>query len=121
MAYQSDIPVYRYQFTKENGYHGTYHSGEMAYCYGNIARQKRPYAYNDSDFKLESIMLNYWANFAKNGNPNGEGLPTWNTYQSSGDQVMELGANVGPIADNYLPLYELLDEFIDNQINKVSE
>lgn len=121
MALNNGVTVYRYQFTKENGYHGTYHSGEMAYCYGNLARQKRSYAYNDSDYKLESIMLNYWANFAKNGNPNGEGLPTWNTYQSSGDQVMELGANVGPIADNYLPLYELLDEFIEMQINKVSE
>ena len=88
--------------TKENGYHATYHSGEMVYCYGNIARQNRPYAYNESDYKLQDIMLNYWANFAKSGNPNGEGLPTWNEYQNNGDKVMELGSNVGPINDEYL-------------------
>ena len=23
-------------------------------------------------------MIKYWTNFAKRGNPNGEGLPTWN-------------------------------------------
>lgn len=107
------IPVYRYQFTKENGYHATYHSGEMAYCYGNLSRQGKDFAYNEEDYKLEKIMLSYWSNFAKNGDPNGEGLPTWNPYQSSTDKVMELGANVGPIDDLYQGVYAILDSYID--------
>jgi len=118
MALNNNVPVYRYYFTKENGFHATYHSGEMAYCYGNIRRQNRPYAYNDSDYNLEKIMLNYWANFAKNGNPNGEGLPTWNLYQNNEDNVMELGENIGPVKDEYLPLYEIIEEFNDKQIIK---
>lgn len=119
LAINNGVKVYRYLFTKENGYHATYHSGEMVYCYGNIARQNRPYAYNDSDYKLQNIMLNYWANFAKSGNPNGEGLPTWNEYQNNGDKVMELGSSVGPINDEYLPLYDIISDFIDATIEDI--
>ncbi len=120
MALNNGAKVYRYIFTKENGYHGTYHSGEMVYCYGNLNRQNRPYAYDESDYKLENIMLHYWANFAKSGNPNGEDLPVWNQYLNNTDNVMELGNNVGPIADEYLPLYKIIDEFINRQLIKES-
>lgn len=114
IALENSVDVYRYQFTKENGYHATYHSGEMAYCYGNLARQNKSFAYNDSDYALEKIMLNYWSNFAKTGNPNGNGLPEWKKYETNG-KVMELGSNVGPIDDHYLELYSLIDEFINSE------
>ena len=61
-------------------------------------------------------MLNYWANFVKNGNPNGEGLPTWNQYQNNTDNVQELGSNVGSIPDKYLELYDLIDQYLDVKI-----
>ena len=115
MAKNNGIPVYRYQFTKENGYHGTYHSGEMPYCYGNLKLSGKTFAYDESDYKLEKTMLIYWSNFAKTGNPNGEGLPTWDEYTSNG-QVMELGEHVGPFEDKYLALYDLIDGYIDKQI-----
>ena len=115
MAKNNNIPVYRYQFTKENGYHGTYHSGEMPYCYGNLKLSGKTFAYDESDYKLEKTMLTYWSNFAKTGNPNGEGLPTWDEYTSNG-QVMELGEHVGPFEDKYLALYDLIDRYIDKQI-----
>lgn len=115
IALDNGLDVYRYQFTKENGFHATYHSGEMAYCYGNLERQNKSYAYNDSDYKLESIMLNYWVNFAKSGNPNGNGLPEWKKYESNG-KVMELGTNIGLIDDHYLELYSLINDFIDSGV-----
>lgn len=111
LALDNGLDVYRYQFTKENGYHATYHSGEMAYCYGNLSRQNKPYAYNESDYALQDTMVNYWANFIKTGNPNGEDLKTWPKYESNG-QVMELGNNVGLIDDHYLELYKILTNFI---------
>ena len=110
-------PVYRYQFTKENGFYGTYHSGEMIYCYGNIDRSIRPFAYDESDRALSKTMLGYWANFAKTGDPNGSGLPTWPTYVSGGE-VMELGARVGLKADVYKGLYPIIEDYIDEQIEK---
>ena len=109
--------VYRYQFTKENGYHGTYHSGEMIYAYGCLGLSERQFAYDEKDYALQDIMLNYWLNFAKTGNPNGEGLPTWEEYQNNTDGVMELGENVGKIQDNYLKAYEIFEEY---QLRKVA-
>ena len=118
MALNNGVTVYRYFFTKENGYHGTYHSGEMVYAYGNIDRQNRPYAYNDSDYALEKIMVKYWSNFAKTGDPNGEGLPTWLKYQSD-FEVMELGSHVGRITDEFVPLYDIINDFIDTNIEDI--
>ncbi len=104
-------PVYRYQFTKENGYYGTYHSGEIIYCYGNIERSRHRFAYNDEDLALSKTMLTYWANFAKTGNPNGEDLVEWSPYNDSKGYVMELGSHVGKIKDEYLDLYPIIEEF----------
>ncbi len=112
MALNEGKDVYRYQFTKMNGYHETYHSGEMIYCYGNIHLSPRQYAYDESDKVLEKIMLTYWANFAKTGNPNGEGVPEWNKYTSSTDKVQELGSNVGPIDDHYQAMFSIIDDYL---------
>lgn len=113
MAVANGTPVYRYQFTKENGFHGTYHAGEMIYAYGNVKRCEYGYRYNKSDLELSETMLSYWSNFAKTGDPNGEGLPTWTTYAGSGDGVMELGLNVGKINDRYLGAYPIFERYIE--------
>jgi carboxylesterase type B len=39
----------------------------------------------------------YWINFAKNGNPNGPGLPNWPAYKTDSDQLMNF-TNDGPKA-----------------------
>ncbi len=116
MAVNNGTPVYRYQFTKENGFHGTYHAGEMIYAYGNVKNCKYDYRYNDDDLKLSETMLSYWSNFAKNGDPNGEGLPTWSLYTGNGDGVIELGKNVGKIGDRYLGAYPIFERYIEKLI-----
>ncbi len=116
MALQNGVKVYRYQFTKENGYYGTYHSGEMIYCYGNVKKSPYYYRYNESDLKLSEIMLTYWTNFAKNGNPNSEGLQNWPLFSYENPDIIELGNNVGPIKDPYGDLYPIIEAFIDSQI-----
>ena len=108
--------VYSYQFTKENGYYGTYHSGELIYCYGNVYKSPYDYRYNEDDVKLSNTMLSYWTNFAKSGDPNGEGLPKWDLYNKESSMIQELGANVGPIKDPYLDLYKIIDEYIDYRL-----
>ena len=116
MALKNGVKVYRYQFTKENGYYGTYHSGEMIYCYGNVKKSPYDYRYNDSDVKLSETMLTYWTNFVKNGNPNSEGLENWPLFTNKDPYMMELGNNVGPIKDPYGDLYPIIEAFIDSQI-----
>ena len=85
----------------------------MIYAYGNVRKDPKKYRYNESDYLLADIMLTYWSNFAKTGDPNGSDVPTWNLYNPSNNKVMELGEHLGDIDDEYLSLYILLDEYID--------
>ena len=109
MAYLNDEPVYRYYFTKENGYYGTYHSGEMIYAYHNVERELKSWAYDESDYELEDIMSAYFINFIKTGNPNGENLVKWNPYVPDGE-VMELGKEVKMTSDIYKELCDILEK-----------
>ena len=56
---------------------GAPHACEIEYCMGNLHLVKE-YAWTADDYKVSDTMLNYFANFIKTGNPNGESLPTWN-------------------------------------------
>ena len=35
-------------------------------------------------------MNTYWANFAKTGNPNADGLPLWEKYNKENDIILEI-------------------------------
>lgn len=104
-------PVYEYYFSKDNGSIGSIHSGEIPYAYGNLPQNTK--LYDESDYRLSDLMVKYWINFIRTGDPNGEGLPEWKPFSDDPTLVMELGANVGMIKDKYLPLYELIDRWQD--------
>jgi para-nitrobenzyl esterase len=55
---------------------GAPHACEIEYCMGNLALIKE-YAWTEDDHKVSETMFNYFANFIKSGNPNGEKLPKW--------------------------------------------
>ncbi len=112
LAAENGETVYRYQFTKENGYYGTFHSGEMVYCYGNLKRIEKDFAYNEADYALSEAMVSYWSNFAKSGDPNATGLTDWPAYVNGVEDVFELGENIGLIDENYLDLYAIFDTFV---------
>ncbi len=113
LATQNGVKTYKYLFSKQNGYYKSYHSGEMVYCYGNLARDKHQYRYNESDYKLSNIMVKYRTNFAKTGNPNGEGIPTWDLYNKDDQKVLQLDETVEKIEDPYKDLYPIFDEFMN--------
>lgn len=54
---------------------GAFHSAELWYMFGTLGKCWRPM--ETVDYELSECMVNYWTNFAKTGNPNGEGLPEW--------------------------------------------
>jgi para-nitrobenzyl esterase len=55
---------------------GAVHSAEIEYALGNLSTNK-VYAWAPEDYKVSSLMEQYFANFIKTGNPNGAGLPEW--------------------------------------------
>ena len=103
---ENDVPVYEYLFTKKNGRLSCWHSGELIYAFGMI--QKNARQFTESDYELSTIMHAYWINFAKTGDPNGEGLPEF-PVNSDSKKIMELGDHVGMIEEPYLKLYAILE------------
>ena len=55
---------------------GAPHACEIEYCMGNL-HLVDDYAWTEDDFKVSETMQNYFANFIKTGNPNGENLANW--------------------------------------------
>ena len=89
---QPNVKVYVYRFarkvpaTGEYVKYGAFHTGEVPYAYDNLKFVHRPW--EDVDHKLANLMSSYWANFAKTGDPNGNGLPQWPAYSTSNKIVM---------------------------------
>ncbi len=61
---------------------GAPHACEIEYCMGNL-HLVEDYAWTPEDYKVSEDMQNYFANFIKTGNPNGEGLPQWDPADAS--------------------------------------
>ncbi len=101
------IPVYMYYFTKENKRLGPNHSGEEVYFYGNIPESSP--LYDKTDRKLSESMVQYFVNFMKSGNPNGEGLPEWPQFDGSAE-ALELGTEIRMTETPGKELYTILDE-----------
>jgi para-nitrobenzyl esterase len=60
---------------------GAYHSGDLAFVFGNVGRVGLHW--NEEDVALSAVMVRYWTNFARTGNPNGEGVPEWVQFNST--------------------------------------
>ena len=102
------IPTYEYLFTRKNGSLGDWHSGEEVYFYGNIPSGSG--LYNDEDRKLSETMQQYFVNFIRTGDPNGEGLPEWPANTGAVNRVLVLDETIRMDADPFAMLYPVLDD-----------
>jgi para-nitrobenzyl esterase len=88
-------PAYMYLFSyvpapmRERMKYGAGHGSEVSYVFNNLnARWGAPEA-TPEDEKVAQIMNSYWVNFAKTGNPNGEGLPEWPAFKTKTNKIIE--------------------------------
>ncbi|TYB11441.1 carboxylesterase/lipase family protein [Aggregatibacter actinomycetemcomitans] len=89
---QKGAPVYNYLFTWDtpvfNGTPMSYHTAEIAFVFNNIQKMAQATGGGDEAQALADKMARAWTNFAKAGNPNGEGLPQWDAYTRENGNVM---------------------------------
>ena len=69
---------------------GAFHAAEIPFIFGSY---DKTIGYSKEDIKLAELMQDYWVNFAKNGNPNGDNLPQWPLHKNR--NWMKFTANTG--------------------------
>ncbi|MCW3806962.1 carboxylesterase/lipase family protein [Plebeiibacterium marinum] len=97
--------VYYYYFDQHPDYpkdspqfgYGSPHGQDVAYVFQKLDASN-PHT-SESDIEISRAMGDYWVNFTKYGNPNGEGLPEWPAFNDDTKQVMYLGStpHLGPV------------------------
>jgi para-nitrobenzyl esterase len=111
-------PSWEYEFDRAIPPHPRVaHSADLPYVFGNLkATGSMAGKYLDADRSLSETIQAYWTNFAKTGNPNGPGLPTWQKYEPTGKRYMDFttagGAELrenerGPFTDLFREAMEM--------------
>lgn len=99
LARATDSPIFTYYFSRaipwpEHPEYGAFHTGEVPYVFGTIGKLNRPWT--EADRRLSETVMQYWANFAAAGDPNGPGLPRWPRFDVASRITMELGDQIAP-------------------------
>mgnify|MGYP000184432835 CR=1 FL=1 len=71
---------------------GAFHTGEVVYVFDNLKTVDRPW--ENTDQVLAKQLSNYWVNFVKTNNPNGNGLVQWNAYDSERAKVLIMNNSI---------------------------
>jgi para-nitrobenzyl esterase len=99
-------PVYLYRFSyvqtsMRERMQGAPHGGEIAYVFATLSAG-RGGAPTPEDLAVSRMAQAYWVNFAKDGDPNGSGLPKWPRHAAGDGQIFEFrpdgSADPGPDA-----------------------
>jgi para-nitrobenzyl esterase len=89
-------PVYLYYFDNKPPYpagnrlasaKGSPHASELPYVFEHLDQQPTM-PWRPEDRTISNAMAGYWTNFAKTGDPNGPGLPSWPAFSDRDPQAM---------------------------------
>lgn len=114
-------PTWMYMFSRtlptKHQTIGAYHSAEIPFVFDSHL-PLLPLSHGDE--KLTGAMTTYWTNFARTGDPNGEGVPEWPRYASDTDKWLELDYPLKVHRDLRARELDILEENLKNRINTVT-
>jgi para-nitrobenzyl esterase len=94
------VPVYAYRFSYVAGSvkeTGAQHATDIPFFF-DTAAIKYGSKTTARDRAMGRAMSAYLVNFAKQGDPNGFGLPAWPAYARASDELMDFAGNGKPVA-----------------------
>jgi para-nitrobenzyl esterase len=96
----SKTPVYTYYFERgipwpEHPEFGAFHTGDVIYWFNNLKKLNRPWT--DSDKEFAENVSSYLVNFVSTGDPNGEGLPVWPSFDADKSETLRLNLTIETI------------------------
>jgi para-nitrobenzyl esterase len=106
--------VYRFSYVASSirkDAKGALHATEIPFAFETV-RAKYGEATTAEDEAMAAAMNAYWVSFARSGDPNGNGRPSWPAYSAKDDVLMEF-ALTGPAAnaDPWKARLDLLERF----------
>ncbi|MCP9762186.1 carboxylesterase/lipase family protein [Lacihabitans soyangensis] len=95
---------------------GASHASEIEYCMGNLYLAME-FDWTADDYKTSETMLNYFANFIKTGNPNGDKLPEWQAAKAGDKTPPVMNINTESKIEKAMDdaRYEFLDKAYKNK------
>ncbi|RKP53772.1 carboxylesterase family protein [Pararobbsia silviterrae] len=109
-------PTWEYRFgyvadSMKKQWPGAVHASEIPYAFNTLEARYDGDVTAD-DLAVANQMHAYWVNFAKHGDPNGEGLPQWTRYSAEHDNVLwfasEGAAQTREVADPWKTRLDLV-------------
>ncbi|HUT54004.1 MAG TPA: carboxylesterase family protein [bacterium] len=97
---QQDTYYYRFDYDdfRFGKYMGAAHAMEIPFIFDSFDRLPMSLFYNDQNIAparaLGRVIRGYWLNFAKTGDPNGQGLPQWPAFNPDTRMVQVFDATV---------------------------
>jgi para-nitrobenzyl esterase len=114
-------PTWMYFFTRATPTRGqsigAYHGSEIPCVFGSSSPLL---PMSDKDGKLAEAMQAYWTNFARNGDPNGPGLPEWPAYDPNRDEWQVLDHEILTVAGVRARKLDILEEHLIDRIDAVT-
>ena len=73
------------------------HGADVAYVFQHLNTSNRQITKQDE--AISEAMSTYWTNFAKRGDPNGEGVPSWPSFSDANPMLMYFAGapHTGPV------------------------
>jgi para-nitrobenzyl esterase len=91
---QAKAPAYVYYFDWRSPVRGgkmkSYHTLEIPFAFANVDLAKTMTGTGEDRYALQDKMSQAWANFARTGNPSGDGVGSWPAYNATTRPTMIL-------------------------------
>ncbi len=95
-------PAYIFLFSyvpasmKERMRFGPAHGSDISYVFDNL-RAPNGATVAPGDKEVARMMNAYWVNFARTGDPNGNGLPKWPVYSPKKNEILDIQSDGKPV------------------------